>query len=75
MDQFQNPFKLKHIRSLTNQADDFDVFGPSVVMASPGFLQSGVRMYECGWLLVNRVNCLTNVISHSAIAVLSTIFF
>ena len=48
MDQFQNPFKLKHIRSLTNQADDFDVFGPSVVMASPGFLQSGVRMYECG---------------------------
>ena len=44
MDQFQNPFKLKHIRSLTNQADDFDVFGPSVVMASPGFLQSGVSV-------------------------------
>eukprot|EP00597_Dinobryon_sp_UTEXLB2267_P006642 CAMPEP_0170083002 /NCGR_PEP_ID=MMETSP0019_2-20121128/18424_1 /TAXON_ID=98059 /ORGANISM="Dinobryon sp., Strain UTEXLB2267" /LENGTH=679 /DNA_ID=CAMNT_0010298105 /DNA_START=38 /DNA_END=2077 /DNA_ORIENTATION=+ len=42
MDQFQNPFKLQHIRSLTNQTDDFDVFGPSVVMASPGFLQSGV---------------------------------
>eukprot|EP01037_Dinobryon_pediforme_P019099 gene19099-19459_t len=43
MDQFQNPFKLKFIRSLTNQADDFDVFGPSVVMASPGFLQSGMK--------------------------------
>lgn len=43
MDQFQNPFKLKYIRSLTSQSDDLDVLGPSVVMASPGFLQSGVK--------------------------------
>jgi hypothetical protein len=39
-DRFQNPFQLQHIRSLGTA--DFQTFGPSVVMASPGFLQSGV---------------------------------
>jgi hypothetical protein len=38
--QFINPFKLQHIRSIQNL--DNDVFSPSVVMASPGFLQSGI---------------------------------
>lgn len=39
-DQFINPFKLQHIKSIGNA--NLDVFGPCVVMASPGFLQSGV---------------------------------
>lgn len=38
--QFLNPFRLKHIQSI--HKSDFDLFGPSVVMASPGFLQSGI---------------------------------
>lgn len=41
MDQFNNPFKLKHIKSIHNN-DDFAMLGPCVVMASPGFMQSGV---------------------------------
>jgi cleavage and polyadenylation specificity factor subunit 3 len=39
-DMFQNPFRFSHIRSMIT--NDFDLSGPSVVMASPGFLQSGV---------------------------------
>lgn len=39
-DQFINPFKLQHIKSVGSA--NLDVFGPCVVMASPGFLQSGV---------------------------------
>lgn len=39
-DQFRNPFHLQHVRSI--QHADLDVFGACVVMASPGFLQSGV---------------------------------
>lgn len=39
-DVYQNPFQLRHIRSLERQ--EVDLFGPCVVMASPGFLQSGV---------------------------------
>lgn len=41
MDQFDNPFKLKHIKSIHNN-NDFAMLGPCVVMASPGFMQSGV---------------------------------
>jgi hypothetical protein len=41
MDQFNNPFKLKHIKSIHNNSD-FAMLGPCVVMASPGFMQSGV---------------------------------
>ncbi len=41
MDQFDNPFKLKHIKSIHNNSD-FAMLGPCVVMASPGFMQSGV---------------------------------
>ncbi|KAJ1409054.1 beta-lactamase-like protein [Ochromonadaceae sp. CCMP2298] len=40
MDQFNNPFKLRHIRSI--QSNDLELLGPCVVMASPGFMQSGV---------------------------------
>ncbi|KAH9685341.1 cleavage and polyadenylation specificity factor subunit 3-I [Citrus sinensis] len=36
-----NPFKFKHISPL-NSIDDFSDVGPSVVMASPGGLQSGL---------------------------------
>ncbi|GLT86287.1 hypothetical protein SLE2022_044330 [Rubroshorea leprosula] len=36
-----NPFKFKHIDSL-NSIDEFRDVGPSVVMASPGGLQSGL---------------------------------
>lgn len=36
-----NPFKFKHISPL-NSMDDFNDVGPSVVMASPGGLQSGL---------------------------------
>ncbi|KAK0579216.1 hypothetical protein LWI29_022921 [Acer saccharum] len=36
-----NPFKFKHISPL-NSIDDFNDVGPSVVMASPGGLQSGL---------------------------------
>lgn len=39
-DQFINPFKFGHIKNIQNS--DFELFGPSVVMASPGFLQSGI---------------------------------
>jgi hypothetical protein len=41
MDQFSNPFKLKHIKSMHNNSQ-FELLGPCVVMASPGFMQSGV---------------------------------
>ena len=41
MDQFNNPFQLKHIKSIHNNSD-FSMLGPCVVMASPGFMQSGV---------------------------------
>lgn len=40
MDQFRNPFHLQHVKNIAQH--DFDVLGPCVVMASPGFLQSGV---------------------------------
>eukprot|EP01038_Epipyxis_sp_PR26KG_P011446 gene11446-15334_t len=40
MDQFYNPFQLRYIKSIQN--NDFNVLGPCVVMASPGFMQSGV---------------------------------
>jgi cleavage and polyadenylation specificity factor subunit 3 len=40
MDQFNNPFKLKHIKSIQNS--DFELSSPCIVMASPGFLQNGV---------------------------------
>ncbi|KAK2663692.1 hypothetical protein Ddye_002266 [Dipteronia dyeriana] len=36
-----NPFKFKHISTL-NSIEDFSDVGPSVVMASPGGLQSGL---------------------------------
>ncbi|CAK4073151.1 unnamed protein product [Aphanomyces euteiches] len=36
-----NPFQFEHISNLKS-LDDFDDSGPSVVMASPGMLQSGV---------------------------------
>jgi len=40
MDQFNNPFKLKHIKSIQN--NEFELLSPCIVMASPGFLQNGV---------------------------------
>jgi Cft2 family RNA processing exonuclease len=40
-DRFVNPFKLRHIKSIQNMESP-DIFSPSVVMASPGFLQSGI---------------------------------
>ncbi|CBN76100.1 conserved unknown protein [Ectocarpus siliculosus] len=44
-----NPFKFQHITNLKS-IDQFDDSGPSVVMASPGMLQSGVsRMLFDRW--------------------------
>lgn len=37
----KNPFVFKHIHNLKGLAE-FDDTGPSVVMASPGMLQSGM---------------------------------
>ena len=39
MMDIQNPFKLQYVK---NQKQDFDYAGPCVVLASPGFLTSGV---------------------------------
>ena len=36
-----NPFEFKHIHNLKS-LQEFDDTGPSVVMASPGMLQSGM---------------------------------
>ena len=48
----QQPFDFKHI-SYLSRLDDFDELGPCVVMASPGFMQSGLsrRLFEhwCVW--------------------------
>ncbi len=41
-DHFTNPFKFRYIKSMANIESSSDIFGPCVVMASPGFLQSGV---------------------------------
>ena len=46
MDQFCNPFELKHIRNIAGPGEGGGgpdmLMGPCVVMASPGFMQSGV---------------------------------
>ncbi|RYY74654.1 hypothetical protein EON63_19560 [archaeon] len=47
-ESFQNPFKLKHIKSITAAQYD-QLTGPCVVMASPGFLQSGMFVYVPTW--------------------------
>jgi cleavage and polyadenylation specificity factor subunit 3 len=41
MMDISNPFKLRNIHNMLN-TDEFVVQGPCVVMAAPGFLQSGV---------------------------------
>jgi cleavage and polyadenylation specificity factor subunit 3 len=39
----QNPFKLNFIKNMLRT--DFDTVGPCVVMASPGFMQTGVSRH------------------------------
>ncbi|ETO64523.1 hypothetical protein F444_17968 [Phytophthora nicotianae P1976] len=53
-----NPFQFEHISNLKSM-DDFDDSGPSVVMASPGMLQSGVsrQLFE-RWCSDKRNACL-----------------
>lgn len=53
-----NPFQFLHISNLKS-LQDFDDSGPSVVMASPGMLQSGVsrELFE-RWCVEKRNACL-----------------
>uniref|UniRef100_A0AAV1VIW5 Cleavage and polyadenylation specificity factor subunit 3 n=1 Tax=Peronospora matthiolae TaxID=2874970 RepID=A0AAV1VIW5_9STRA len=53
-----NPFQFEHISNLKSM-EDFDDSGPSVVMASPGMLQSGVsrQLFE-RWCSDKRNACL-----------------
>ncbi|DAZ96045.1 TPA: hypothetical protein N0F65_000040 [Lagenidium giganteum] len=53
-----NPFQFEHISNLKS-LEDFDDSGPSVVMASPGMLQSGVsrQLFE-RWCSDKRNACL-----------------
>ncbi|OQR83063.1 cleavage and polyadenylation specificity factor subunit 3 [Achlya hypogyna] len=53
-----NPFHFEHITNLKS-LEDFDDSGPSVVMASPGMLQSGVsrQLFE-RWCTDKRNACL-----------------
>lgn len=53
-----NPFHFEHISNLKSM-DDFDDSGPSVVMASPGMLQSGVsrQLFE-RWCSDKRNACI-----------------
>lgn len=53
-----NPFQFEHISNLKS-LDDFDDSGPSVVMASPGMLQSGVsrQLFE-RWCSDKRNACI-----------------
>lgn len=53
-----NPFQFEHISNLKSM-DDFDDSGPSVVMASPGMLQSGVsrQLFE-RWCSDKRNACI-----------------
>ncbi|EQC25924.1 hypothetical protein SDRG_16223 [Saprolegnia diclina VS20] len=53
-----NPFQFEHIHNLKS-LEDFDDSGPSVVMASPGMLQSGVsrQLFE-RWCTDKRNACL-----------------
>ncbi|KAJ0397561.1 hypothetical protein P43SY_003436 [Pythium insidiosum] len=53
-----NPFHFEHISNLKS-LDDFDDSGPSVVMASPGMLQSGVsrQLFE-RWCSDKRNACI-----------------
>lgn len=53
-----NPFQFEHISNLKS-LEDFDDSGPSVVMASPGMLQSGVsrQLFE-RWCSDKRNACI-----------------
>lgn len=53
-----NPFRFKHISNLKS-IDHFDDVGPSVVMASPGMMQSGLSrdLFE-RWCGDNRNTCI-----------------
>ena len=56
--QVSNPFMFKHIQSLKGMSD-FDDIGPSVVMASPGMLQSGLsRQLFDAWCQDARNTCV-----------------
>ncbi|RUS76897.1 hypothetical protein EGW08_015336 [Elysia chlorotica] len=53
-----NPFVFKHIINLKNM-EQFDDIGPSVVLASPGMMQSGLsrELFE-GWCTDKRNGCI-----------------
>ncbi|CAJ0580505.1 unnamed protein product, partial [Mesorhabditis spiculigera] len=54
-----NPFKFKHVSYLKGGFDQFDDSGPSVVLASPGMLQSGLsrQLFEA-WCGDSKNGCI-----------------